>query len=182
MRLHNFVPFVNICSLGTKTSICLSKMSLLFSLSPFLNVAVSVFKSFQNLDQFPRQIFAILFQMPRCIFWPTTFKMHCRYFCLKSFLQYFENLNLPPYPLQIFPVCDILLATHFLLTLSQLSNSYGYSHEYNLKYLIAVILKTVLIILFVSNLGGMAGLQTMMRQFQQGAAGNMKGMMGFNNL
>uniref|UniRef100_A0A4W3H2K3 Signal recognition particle 54 kDa protein n=1 Tax=Callorhinchus milii TaxID=7868 RepID=A0A4W3H2K3_CALMI len=32
------------------------------------------------------------------------------------------------------------------------------------------------------HMGGMAGLQTMMRQFQQGAAGNMKGMMGFNNL
>ncbi|KAF3845631.1 hypothetical protein F7725_008794 [Dissostichus mawsoni] len=30
--------------------------------------------------------------------------------------------------------------------------------------------------------GGMAGLQSMMRQFQQGAAGNMKGMMGFNNM
>lgn len=35
--------------------------------------------------------------------------------------------------------------------------------------------------LFVSP-GGMAGLQSMMRQFQQGAAGNMKGMMGFNNM
>ncbi|TKC42559.1 hypothetical protein EI555_000840, partial [Monodon monoceros] len=31
------------------------------------------------------------------------------------------------------------------------------------------------------HMGGMAGLQSMMRQFQQGAAGNMKGMMGFNN-
>lgn len=30
--------------------------------------------------------------------------------------------------------------------------------------------------------GGMAGLQSMMRQFQQGAAGNMKGMMNFNNM
>ncbi|KAG8126268.1 hypothetical protein E2320_021612 [Naja naja] len=29
---------------------------------------------------------------------------------------------------------------------------------------------------------GMAGLQSMMRQFQQGAAGNIKGMMGFNNM
>uniref|UniRef100_A0A8C6WAP2 Signal recognition particle subunit SRP54 n=1 Tax=Nannospalax galili TaxID=1026970 RepID=A0A8C6WAP2_NANGA len=32
------------------------------------------------------------------------------------------------------------------------------------------------------HMGGMAGLQSMMRQFQQGAAGNMKGMMGFNNM
>ncbi|PWA29785.1 hypothetical protein CCH79_00007763, partial [Gambusia affinis] len=32
------------------------------------------------------------------------------------------------------------------------------------------------------HMGGMAGLQSMMRQFQQGAAGNMKGMMGFNNI
>ncbi|XP_036002615.1 signal recognition particle 54 kDa protein-like [Fundulus heteroclitus] len=31
-------------------------------------------------------------------------------------------------------------------------------------------------------MGGMAGLQSTMRQFQQGAAGNMKGMMGFNNM
>uniref|UniRef100_A0A8C5KVY2 Signal recognition particle subunit SRP54 n=1 Tax=Jaculus jaculus TaxID=51337 RepID=A0A8C5KVY2_JACJA len=32
------------------------------------------------------------------------------------------------------------------------------------------------------HMGGMGGLQSMMRQFQQGAAGNMKGMMGFNNM
>ncbi|KAM4564707.1 signal recognition particle subunit SRP54-like [Fundulus diaphanus] len=32
------------------------------------------------------------------------------------------------------------------------------------------------------HMGGMAGLQSMMRQFQQGASGNMKGMMGFNNM
>uniref|UniRef100_A0A674NBT1 Signal recognition particle 54 kDa protein n=1 Tax=Takifugu rubripes TaxID=31033 RepID=A0A674NBT1_TAKRU len=32
------------------------------------------------------------------------------------------------------------------------------------------------------HMGGMAGLQSMMRQFQQGAAGNMKGMMNFNNM
>lgn len=35
---------------------------------------------------------------------------------------------------------------------------------------------------FCVDAGGMAGLQSMMRQFQQGAAGNMKGMMGFNNM
>lgn len=35
---------------------------------------------------------------------------------------------------------------------------------------------------FLFSAGGMAGLQSMMRQFQQGAAGNMKGMMGFNNM
>ncbi|PIO33614.1 hypothetical protein AB205_0198170 [Aquarana catesbeiana] len=34
----------------------------------------------------------------------------------------------------------------------------------------------------MNDQGGMAGLQSMMRQFQQGAAGNMKGMMGFNNM
>ncbi|CAJ0944326.1 unnamed protein product [Ranitomeya imitator] len=34
----------------------------------------------------------------------------------------------------------------------------------------------------LQHMGGMAGLQSMMRQFQQGAAGNMKGMMGFNNM
>uniref|UniRef100_A0AAZ3PW17 Signal recognition particle 54 kDa protein n=1 Tax=Oncorhynchus tshawytscha TaxID=74940 RepID=A0AAZ3PW17_ONCTS len=32
------------------------------------------------------------------------------------------------------------------------------------------------------HMGGMSGLQSMMRQFQQGAAGNAKGMMGFNNM
>jgi signal recognition particle subunit SRP54 len=31
------------------------------------------------------------------------------------------------------------------------------------------------------HVGGTAGFQSVMRQFQQGAAGDMKGMTGFNN-
>lgn len=65
---------------------------------------------------------------------------------------------------------------HF--SVSHVINRYVRIFEYRL-WLQKPYLKTTI---FCFLQGGMAGLQSMMRQFQQGAAGNMKGMMGFNNM